>query len=67
MNKRPEGQILTEPDPEEFRCPTCNPRGYNRTGRVPPVSEEIDTETMWGTHCFDCIEGWKEYEDVELY
>ena len=60
MKKRPEGQILIVPDPVEFRCPNCNPNGWNRTGRIQPVPEETDTPSMWGKICIYCNDGWME-------
>jgi len=32
----------------------------NRTGRIPPIPEETDTETMWGVPCCKCYDGWLE-------
>ena len=67
MKRRPEDHILTTPDPEEFRCPNCNPKGWNRTGQQLPENNAIIGKYMWGVACLQCIEGWREYETVELY
>jgi len=35
MRPRPEGFDYSQPDPDEDRCPVCNPNGMRRTGNVP--------------------------------
>ena len=67
MKKRPEDHILSTQDPEKFRCPYCNPNGWNRTGMVPAKDIHRIGSFMWGSQCLRCIDGWREYEDVELY
>ena len=66
LKKRPEDYILTQPDPEKFRCKNCNYSGFNRTGMKPRGYCGASTISMWGSPCDKCIDGWKEIKDGGL-
>lgn len=48
---RPDGWDYDIPDPEEIRCPECNPDGMNRTGLKPWGYIGTSTTSFYANRC----------------
>ncbi len=68
MKIRPDGFDFNTPDPEEWRCPSCNHDGMNRTGWRPLGYIGSSTTTVYAVTCGHCVNGIRRYiaEDLEL-
>jgi hypothetical protein len=60
VRPRPEGFDYQQPDPEEERCPVCNPHGMCRTGNVPIAYVGTLTSSVYVQRCpANCFNGLK--------